>query len=227
MERAVDRLIDGYTERHHVIPRCLGGSDVKSNIVILTAEEHYLAHLLLVKMNPDNHGLVRAAMMMSGQSSRFLHRSNKFYGWLRRKHSVWMKNRNVSRESIEKGAAKNRLKVRTAEFKAAVGAFHTGRTRPPETGKKISAAAKKRMADPKIRAAFLATRPKLVSSETRAKMSANSKGRRHSEETKARMRAAKLGKTKSDETRRRMSAARKRTAAAKRLARSQAAANNT
>lgn len=44
----------GYTEKHHIIPRCLGGSDEQENIVKLTAREHYIAHLLLTKMFPNN-----------------------------------------------------------------------------------------------------------------------------------------------------------------------------
>jgi len=36
-------------EKHHIIPKSMGGSDKKSNIAILTPREHALAHLLLVK----------------------------------------------------------------------------------------------------------------------------------------------------------------------------------
>lgn len=39
-----------YIEKHHIIPRSLGGNDSDSNIVLLTAREHFIAHLLLVKM---------------------------------------------------------------------------------------------------------------------------------------------------------------------------------
>ncbi len=39
-----------YTERHHIVPRCMGGSNAKSNLVILTAKEHYIVHLLLPRM---------------------------------------------------------------------------------------------------------------------------------------------------------------------------------
>jgi len=39
-----------YCERHHIIPRSLGGSDEKSNLVNLTAREHFIAHRLLVKI---------------------------------------------------------------------------------------------------------------------------------------------------------------------------------
>lgn len=40
----------GYTERHHIIPKSLGGSNEISNLVDLTAREHFIAHLLLSKM---------------------------------------------------------------------------------------------------------------------------------------------------------------------------------
>ena len=37
-------------ERHHIIPKSFGGKDDASNIVHLTPKEHYLVHVLLVKM---------------------------------------------------------------------------------------------------------------------------------------------------------------------------------
>jgi hypothetical protein len=48
--RAKARSIDGYKERHHIIPRCLGGDDSTNNLVDLTAREHLFCHRLLVKM---------------------------------------------------------------------------------------------------------------------------------------------------------------------------------
>lgn len=39
-----------YTERHHIIPKCLGGTDDESNLVDLSAKQHFIAHLLLTKM---------------------------------------------------------------------------------------------------------------------------------------------------------------------------------
>lgn len=40
-----------YTERHHIIPKCVNKSLYKdrNNIIILTAKEHYIAHLILSK----------------------------------------------------------------------------------------------------------------------------------------------------------------------------------
>lgn len=40
----------GYTEKHHIIPKSLGGSNKKENLIKLSAREHYIVHLLLMKM---------------------------------------------------------------------------------------------------------------------------------------------------------------------------------
>lgn len=41
-------------ERHHIIPRSMGGKDDAGNIVLLTPKQHYIAHLLLFKMGYQN-----------------------------------------------------------------------------------------------------------------------------------------------------------------------------
>lgn len=84
IEKSRNRINTGYTERHHIIARCLGGSNSKSNITRLTPEEHYLAHLLLVKINPGNSKLIFAANMMTGKSNNSL-RNNKSYSWVKSK----------------------------------------------------------------------------------------------------------------------------------------------
>lgn len=50
IESAQNRVLTGYTERHHIIPKSMGGGDNPVNLVELTAREHYLVHLLLTKM---------------------------------------------------------------------------------------------------------------------------------------------------------------------------------
>lgn len=74
--------IDGYIEVHHIIPICMGGVNTPENLVKLTPEEHYLAHLLLVKIYPDISKLIYACSMMC--STRLGRQSNKSYGWVRR-----------------------------------------------------------------------------------------------------------------------------------------------
>lgn len=83
IERAKNRTLEGYKEIHHVIPRCLGGSDDPSNLAALTPEEHYLAHQLLIKIHPKNKKLIKAACMMIPNRP-----NNKMYGWLKRKFVI-------------------------------------------------------------------------------------------------------------------------------------------
>lgn len=50
MDRAGRRVIPAcYTERHHIVPKSLGGPDDPSNLVTLTYREHFIAHWLLTK----------------------------------------------------------------------------------------------------------------------------------------------------------------------------------
>lgn len=37
----------GYGEDHHIVPRCMGGVDERGNLIRLSPEDHYFAHLLL------------------------------------------------------------------------------------------------------------------------------------------------------------------------------------
>lgn len=82
IDRARSRQLSGYKESHHIVPKCLGGTDDPSNLVNLTPEEHYVAHQLLVKIHSNNGRLLYAAIMMC--SNRI---NNKLYGWLRRRLS--------------------------------------------------------------------------------------------------------------------------------------------
>lgn len=82
----------GYFERHHVIPRCMGGKN--GAIVYLTPEEHYVAHQLLVKIHKGTkwyYKMINAVKMMThGVSVNRGQRSNKAYGWIKRKISESM-----------------------------------------------------------------------------------------------------------------------------------------
>jgi hypothetical protein len=93
VSRGKNRVIKEYTECHHIIPRCMGGTDDKSNLVDLTPEEHYLCHLLLVKIYNKHIGLIRAAMFMTSHNSN-VRRNNKMYGWLKRQFSEYMRGPN-------------------------------------------------------------------------------------------------------------------------------------
>ena len=54
-----------YHETHHIIPKCMGGSNDKENLIDLFAREHFEAHRLLALENPKNYKLVSAFSMMA------------------------------------------------------------------------------------------------------------------------------------------------------------------
>jgi hypothetical protein len=64
--QAEDRKKSGktYYENHHIVPKCLGGSNEKNNLVLLTGREHFLAHWTLTRVHPDNAKLVFAFWAM-------------------------------------------------------------------------------------------------------------------------------------------------------------------
>ena len=65
---------DEYHEQHHILPKCLGGTDDENNLIDLFAREHFIAHKLLAEENPDNNHLVYAwacmAFLKGGYTSR-------------------------------------------------------------------------------------------------------------------------------------------------------------
>jgi hypothetical protein len=59
-----ERNIQEYYEKHHIVPRCMGGSDEKDNLTALTFREHYIAHWLLSKMYPNHVGIQYSFLCM-------------------------------------------------------------------------------------------------------------------------------------------------------------------
>lgn len=82
----------GYFEAHHIVPRSLGGSDSSDNLVKLTAREHFVCHLLLVKIyvnTPSYYKMVKAFFMMQTSSdNQQRHFSSRNYERLRKMFST-------------------------------------------------------------------------------------------------------------------------------------------
>lgn len=61
MRKAVARgRPSGYSEKHHIVPKALGGGNDAANIVRLTFREHFVAHWLLTKFTK---GIARQKML--------------------------------------------------------------------------------------------------------------------------------------------------------------------
>jgi hypothetical protein len=102
--KAIYRTPPSVTERHHIIPKCMGGSNSKDNLVKLTPSEHYIAHQLLVKIFPTNSKILYAAHIMGNT------RSNKEYEWLRTKFIISVSGPNNYMYGVPK-TAEHRTKI--------------------------------------------------------------------------------------------------------------------
>jgi len=85
IDKSINRLLskDVYTENHHIIPKSWGGSNDKSNLVRLTAREHYIAHAFLWKMtvnigyhNKMTHAFNAMSIMKNGSYNKPSYRIN-------------------------------------------------------------------------------------------------------------------------------------------------------
>jgi hypothetical protein len=75
-ERGQIRELDSDTERHHIIPKSLGGSNNISNLTCLTTREHFICHWLLIKMT---EGESRAKMLYALQGMKAENRYQQRY----------------------------------------------------------------------------------------------------------------------------------------------------
>ena len=171
IERGKHRTLEGYSEKHHIIPRCMGGNNDSENLVKLTAREHFIAHRLLVKIHPEIHGLKNAVWRMcNGNNSR------RNYGSTSRVYEFVKTERSKRLSLLLKGKPTNRFP--SAETRAKMSAKRKGKKRPPEATKGIK---NSRLGKP-------------MSEEAKAKLSEFNKGKKLSEETKAKMQAIKQKK---------------------------------
>lgn len=95
INRALNRNIIIY-EKHHIIPKSLGGNNDKSNIVKLSPREHYICHRLLTKMT---YGVELVKMkyalwcMMRNNQHTCRHISSKKYELARKSFTQIRKNK--------------------------------------------------------------------------------------------------------------------------------------
>jgi hypothetical protein len=179
---------------HHSIPKCFGGGGGE-NLVLLTPREHYICHLLLVRMT---EGTARSKMVYAlfhfkpkegGVTSSLAFEAHlKRLGRYVKPHSV---------ETRKKISDSNLGRVKTQEERANIRRSRLGRKHSEESRMKMSLSG--RMKRP--------WNARKATPEARAKMSAAAKGRKspmegktHSEETRRKMSAASTGKIQSPET---------------------------
>jgi hypothetical protein len=171
--REKESSLTGYVEKHHVLPRSLGGRDEPSNIIRLTAEDHFFAHLLLAKAHGGKMWYALVAMTLANDGRAVCN------GFLRRARRVIAAAR-VKAAEVHSAAMKGRF----------CGEDH------PMYGRPCSELSKR-----KTRERFASGLNPMNSPEARAKLSAKLKGRVFSDETRAKISASKMGKPRSEESR--------------------------
>ena len=129
MER---RKGDGnYYESHHIIPKWMGGSNKKENLVLLTAREHYICHYLLFLAYRDRPSSAAFHKMNNSINSNY--RDSKKYAELREFQSLaWSgENNPAKRKEVRKkisdkvSGENNGMYGRTGESNPFYGKTHT------------------------------------------------------------------------------------------------------
>lgn len=191
---------DVYTEKHHIIPRSLGGDNSKDNLIVLLPREHFIAHLLLAKIHTGKDGMKMAhalMRMLTGGIDKRYRPNSRTYSVIR---SITMKqcsgenNHMTWRTGHLHPSWGKKEEIYNDEFKSKVGAASKGRKWTPEQRAKRVEQMKAYWADPANRE----RQSKKLSSVER------------SDEWKRRISESQKGRVQSDETRAKISAARQK-----------------
>ena len=166
---AKQRITEGYTELHHIIPQSMGGSNDKENLVELTAREHFICHWLLIKMTEDED---RSKMLyaLNGMKAENKYQQRyhtkitaRVYEKYRIEHAenhskrmkgrpAWNKGRKLEehelQEHIERARNRNVDPVKQAEGQRKRLEKIIGQTRTDETKKLMSLASKGKLKGP-------------------------------------------------------------------------------
>ena len=209
-DQARNRTLDTYTESHHIVPRSLGGGDDPTNIVDLTAREHFICHWLLVKMTTgkEHYQMLNALRMMraekQGQQRYNTKITARVYESIKQEYSILQSNRFSGNKNPMYG------KKRTQEMNDAVSRANKGRVPPKKQIDNLKAALAERKVNGIKRAPYSEEykqeRSKKYSGEgnprygvevlddTRKKIGDKLRGRKQTEEEKLARSLANMGK---------------------------------
>jgi hypothetical protein len=103
VERAKSREKIGYTESHHILPKSLGGTNDPSNLVDLTAREHYICHLLLTKFTEGTayQKMSYALHRITNKKENYI-KSSRIYEMIRTAHSEMLSKKTKGVSMLER-----------------------------------------------------------------------------------------------------------------------------
>jgi len=144
-----------YYENHHIIPRCLGGSDSKENLVLLTGREHFICHKLLVEIYPDNSKLLYALNIMLFPNSSRMNRDHKIscreYERIRSLLSIVVSNSMKGKKKSSEQIEKQKKQIIPQEQRDRIRLTLTGRKQSIETIEKRRKSTGKRIVSEETR----------------------------------------------------------------------------
>lgn len=119
-------------ERHHIVPKSMGGSDRKDNLVYLTPREHIIAHKMLWKIYRNKQ--MSCALWMMQHTRSGIKLTSKQYEILKIEHAVRVSEINTGRvvtnKTREKLRQANLGKKKSVESKAKMSNSQKGRISP-------------------------------------------------------------------------------------------------
>lgn len=101
----IQKLADGvYYEKHHILPRCLGGDNTAINLVYLTAREHFICHKLLYKMYVNTNHEAKLLHAFLGMCRKWQSKYNcKRYSKISSTQFAYIKNKLYGKNGLLKG----------------------------------------------------------------------------------------------------------------------------
>jgi len=144
---------DEYHERHHIMPKCMDGSDDVENLIDLFAREHYEAHRLLALENQDNYKLVYAwtCMVFAQKGGRNCEISAKEYEEARKAMSKARRGYVPSEEALINMGKGQKKRYENAEERKKASELAKQREARPGYREKRSEIMKKKFEDPELR----------------------------------------------------------------------------
>lgn len=149
IKRAQTRTLTGYIEKHHIIPKSLGGSNANNNLASLTPREHFICHLLLTKMTKESDkqkmvfGLWRMAVPTENRYKITARQYEKIREEFCKINSIRHKGKKNSQQSLDKRRATMMERYGTMKTfsagdhtditKERIGYKNSGRKDTPET----------------------------------------------------------------------------------------------
>lgn len=143
IESLKSQTLDGYCEVHHIVPKSLGGTNDKSNLISLTARQHYIAHWMLWKALG---GVAGRSFFMMSNFGKYGKVNSKTYGLARKDYSEQVKEQMAKKPNIPAFTPEHREKLRQAKLgrklslqhRENIGLASRGRKCSEETKMKIS-----------------------------------------------------------------------------------------